>query len=78
VPAAAAYSTAGTSADSPPRQLAAAIEADCAFNYLQLVGSDDVPLDERSLAKQIASKWLQDAARRQWQWSGEIVAWPGF
>lgn len=78
VPAAPAYTTTDSSSDSTPRQLAGAIEIDCAATYLQLIGSDDDAANAQSRTKQIAAKWLQDAAQRQWQWTGEIAAWPGF
>jgi len=88
-PGAPAYSAPGSSTGSAqrtPRELAAAIEVDCAFAYLQLIGSDtvtggadaDEDADAHTRTKEVAARWLQEAAHRQWQWSGAIIAWPGF
>ena len=78
VPAAPAYTTENSSDDRTPRQLATAIEVECAYTYLLLIGADPVTASEQTRTKQVATKWLADAAKRQWEWSGEIPAWPGF
>jgi len=78
VPAAPAYTTEDSSDDRTPRQLATAIEVECAYTYLQLIGADGVPASEQTRTTQVASRWLHGAAKRQWEWSGEIPAWPGF
>ena len=76
--AAPAYSTQVSENDEESRRLAASIEVDCSFAYLQLIGSDAAPAEQPSNAKAAGAQWLQQSARREWEWNGEIPAWPGF
>lgn len=71
-PAAAAYEP-----ESPvvttrqARELAAAIEAQCATAYVALVETGD------SQWRRTGAAWLRDSAVRAYRWSGDVVALPG-